>query len=317
MNSNKIARLLIAMFIIVFLFLAANIMLGKNISERILYQNLNMDTRKNSILQLSTWKYDLDNFLETYEGIDCTVVADDGNAVPATCFESNTGSSTWVVLVHGAGEDRVSTYPLAEEYLKRGYNVIAYDQRGCGDNGDERVTYGILESLDLDAVVIYTIRELSAKYVIVHGMSMGAQTASLYASGITSGDKEVASAVILDSPVPGKEQFLKHISATGSESIVTKYQVFIMKLYMNSRYHLDFEYGDTIELAKKNYLPTLVIASDKDTVCIPSEVEKIYNNTAAPNKMLMHMNSNHIEGLIDDPDSYMNGVMEFLNSVGL
>lgn len=151
--------------------------------------------------------------------------------------------------------------------------------------------------------------------VIVHGQSMGAQTVSLYASGIDKDDKEIASAVILDSPVPGMEIMLRLMfgdGPKGANSFVTNYLIFTSKVYMNTIYHINYDDGDTIERAKENTLPTLVIVSDRDEVCLPYMVEDIYKNIASEHKEIVHFDCKHIEGVIDYTDDYMESVMDFL-----
>ncbi len=299
---------------------AGSIFMGKYVAEQILYQNKGNDTKGNSIRQLEIWGYNLGNFLENHKGEEFEVTAEDENVVPGTLFKSAICSDKWVVLVHGAGGDRVSTYPLAEEYLKRGYNVIAFDQRGSGDNGDNRVTFGILEAMDVEAVVQYARNELAASTVIVHGQSMGAQTAALYASGVNEDNENVADAVILDSPVPGMERFLRLMFGGGPEgayAMISNYLIFTSKMYMDVVYHIDVDDGDTISRVKNDNIPTLVIASDKDEVCLPEMVMEVYHNIATDRKAVIHADSAHIEGVIDNPDGYMESVMDFLGQNGL
>lgn len=310
----------VVLTVIILLACVASIFMGKYVADQILHQNKGINTKENSIKQLEVWGYDLVGFLNECVGRDVVVTAKDGNIVPATYFEAEEDSGIWVVLVHGAGGDRACIYPLAEEYLKRGYNVIAYDQRGSGDNADARVSFGILESIDLDAVVRYTFEELQAKKVYAHGQSMGAQTVSLYASGAQKTDNYVADAVILDSPIPGMELLLRLMFGDGPEgadSFMTNYLIFTSKTYMKLVYHIDFDDADTVERAKNNTIPTMVIVSDRDEVCFPYLVEEIYDNIVCNQKKMEHFDSKHIEGVIDSPKEYMESVVDFLKEVGL
>ena len=126
---------------------------GGFIADKILHQNADKDTHDNSIKQMEVWDYDYSAFEDSYKGTEVSATAEDGNTVPATYYSND--CDTCVILVHGAGGDRACTAPLAEGYLKRGYDVIAIDQRGCGTNPDDRVTFGINEQLDVRAMVEY------------------------------------------------------------------------------------------------------------------------------------------------------------------
>ena len=254
--------------------------------------------------------------MNTYEGTEIKVTAEDGNTVPATYFDN--GSDNLVILVHGAGGDRVSIYPLAEEYIKDGFDVIAIDQRGCGENADDRVTFGINEALDIKAMVKFAREKIKAGKVIVHGQSMGAETVAVYASNVMPGTVEAADAVILDSPVPGMELILKETFGDGdTESFMAKYLTGTSKAFMKAVNGIDYDDADTINVVKNDKIPTMVIVSDKDKVCLPDQVTQIYDNIACENKAIYHADSAHIEGVIDDPEGYMSSVENFLKNLGI
>ena len=309
--------LAIILGVIVVLGAVGSVLMGKYVAEKILLQNEGKDTQDNSVKQLEVWGYDLGGFNETYQGTEISAVASDGNEVPATYFDN--GSEKCVILVHGAGGDRVCTYPLAQEYLERGYDVITIDQRGSGVNPDEKVTFGINESLDVAAMVEYARTSLEKSEVIVHGQSMGGQTTALYAASVNRGDVNAADAVILDSPVPGMELMLRLVFGDGEEgahSAMTNYLISTSKICLKLFYHVDIADGDTIARARDISIPTMVVISEKDQVCLPQYVQQIYDNINCE-KEVVRVDSAHIEGVIDDPEGYMNSVEAFLGNVGL
>ena len=317
MNTKKIIKVTaITLGIIAFIGAAGSVAMGGYVADRILHQNEGKDTHGNSIKQLEVWDYDTEGFMNRYEGTDIEVAAEDGNMVPATYFDSD--SDKCVILVHGAGGDRVCVYPLAEQYIEDGYDVIAIDQRGSGVNPDDRVTFGINEQLDVKAMVRYARDEIGADKVIVHGQSMGAETVAVYASNVTPGTADAADAVICDSPVPGMELMLRETFGDGdTESFLANYLTGTSKLFMKVVNGIDYDDADTISVVKNDRIPTMIIVSDKDKVCLPYQVEQIYDNIACENKVILHMDSAHIEGFIDDPEGYMNSVESFLNEAGI
>lgn len=315
MNKNKaIKAAAITLGAVALIGTIGSFAFGGYIADRILHQNKNKDTHDNSIQQLKLWGYDLDKFNKTYSGTDISAKAEDGNEVPATYFDN--GSDKLVILVHGAGGDRVCTYPLAEGYLENGYDVIAIDQRGSGVNPDDKVTFGINESLDVRAMVRYARETLGKSTVIVHGQSMGGQTTAIYASNVKAGTPEAADAVICDSPVPGMELILKEMFGDGdTESFVARYLTGTSKVFMKLVNGIDYDDADTIEVVANDEIPTFIIVSEQDETCLPDQVTTIYNNVGSANKDIMYVNSKHIEGVIDDKDGYMEGVMNFLDTV--
>ncbi|MBO4389314.1 MAG: alpha/beta fold hydrolase [Lachnospiraceae bacterium] len=292
------------------------ILMGAIVTENILHMNKSKDTHDNSMRQLELYGYDADAFLEKYHGEEIKVTTTDGNEVPATYFDND--SEKLVILVHGAGGDRYHTYPLAEQYLMRGYDVIAHDQRGSGVNPDRNVTFGIKESLDVRALVVYARETLGKENVFVHGLSMGGQTTAIYASNVTPGEKDAADLVICDSPVPGMEYMVRSsIGGDTEEEMHTPLVNYLMssgKLYMKVTTGIDMKVGDTISQVEKDQLPTMIIVSERDTVCLPEKVEEVYEHVGSADKKIVYVDSKHVEGVIDDPEGYMEYVTEFLNS---
>ena len=306
--------LIIILAIIIVLAAGGSLFMGNYVADQILHQNADKDTHDNSLKQLEVWGYDTDAFLAEYEGTDITATAEDGNEVPGTYY--GYGNDKCVILVHGAGGDRYCVAPVAEKYFANGYDVIAIDQRGSGVNPDDRVTFGINEQLDVKAMVVKARCELGYDTVIVHGQSMGGQTTALYASHVTPGSTEAADAVILECPVPGMELILKEMFGDGdTDSFTAKYFTGTSKFMMGIRYDIDYDDGDTIKFAANIGIPTLVIVSDQDSVCLPDQVEQIYDNISVDEKEIVHFDSAHIEGCIDYPEEYEESVMSFLENV--
>lgn len=306
--------LIIILTVIIVLAAGGSLFMGNYVADQILHQNADKDTHDNSLKQLEVWGYDTDAFLAEYEGTDITATAEDGNEVPASIY--GYGNDKCVILVHGAGGDRYCVAPVAEKYFTNGYDVIAIDQRGSGVNPDDKVTFGINEQLDVKAMVAKARTELGYDTVIVHGQSMGGQTTALYAANVTPGSIEAADAVILECPVPGMELILKEMFGDGdTDSFMAKYLVGTSKFMMNLRYGIDYDDGDTIALASNIEIPALVIVSDRDSVCLPDQVEQIYDNISVDEKEIVHFDSAHIEGCIDHPEEYEESIMSFLENV--
>ena len=293
--------------------LVGSIVIGKMVGDGVIHQNEGLDTKKNSREQLEKWGYDWKGFLETYKGVDFAVQAKDGVEVPGTYYESQEGNKRTVILAHGAGGERLCLAPLAEAYLKNGISVVTYDQRGSGESKDPKVSFGYYEKQDIERLVQYAKEEMGAETVYVHGQSMGAMTVALYAA--TEKAKEQVDAVILDSPVPGMENMLRLMFGGEEEmnSLQNDYILGCGGIYLKLFYGFSYSDTDSIEKMKQNHIKTMVILSEKDEVCLPRYVKQLYDNIAAKDKELLRVNSAHVEGIIDDPEGYIQSVMKFLN----
>lgn len=279
MKQSKLKKILKITLIsilvaIVMIAVAAIIIIGKMVNDGVLYQNRENDTKNNSIKQLEDWGYDREAFHKEYQGKDFAIQSADGNTVPGTIYY-NDKNQPWVILVHGAGGDREFVICCAQMYLEKNYNVLTYDQRGHGDNSDERVTFGINEAHDVEALVDYIKNEYGANDIILHGQSMGGATAALYAAS-EHGNANL-SACILDSPVPGMELFLKDMFMEDEcDEDTAKAIIWCGKLYSKIFSNLDYKDGDIIEKAKNINVSTFVIVSKQDSVCLPKYVEQVY-----------------------------------------
>ena len=309
----KIGLITITTLLLTVLLVGA-VITGKMVCDGILHQNDDVDTKQNSIDQLAKWGFDREAYHETYQGIDFEIASADGNRIPGTYYNSAKDLEQWVILIHGAGGDRECMIPLVGAYLEKGYHVLTYDQRGHGDNSDRRVSFGIFEKRDVEALIDYVRADLGAKRVVVHGQSMGAQTAALYAATEHGGNS--LDALILDSPVPGLRLLMNHMfledgcSQTQSDAILA-----CGYLYSRIVAGMKFEDGDTIAKAQRITVPCMVILSERDEVCLPEEVEMVYDNVGSSKKVLMKVDSKHIEGVIDNPRQYFEGIFHFLDSL--
>lgn len=102
------------------------------------------------------------------------------------CINDNKKRDT-IVMIHGFGQNRRHNLAITEKFLKFGYNVIQYDQRGGGENGAPRIVVGpLLEAEDAKAVLAYADKQLSSSNkLILWGLSYGGGTA-----GVALGDKK-------------------------------------------------------------------------------------------------------------------------------
>jgi alpha-beta hydrolase superfamily lysophospholipase len=78
-----------------------------------------------------------------------------------------------MVYLHGAGDNRSSSIGIAERYVPRGFEVLAYDSRAHGESDGDACTYGFHEKRDL-ARLLDTV---TARPIVLVGTSLGAAVA--------------------------------------------------------------------------------------------------------------------------------------------
>ena len=75
-----------------------------------------------------------------------------------------------VVSMHGVADNRGSSIGLADHFLAKGFDVVAYDSRAHGESGGDACTYGYYEKKDLSRV----LDRLEGKPIVLVGTSLGA-----------------------------------------------------------------------------------------------------------------------------------------------
>ncbi|MQA00558.1 MAG: alpha/beta fold hydrolase [Dehalococcoidia bacterium] len=125
-------------------------------------------------------------------------------------FLESPGARATVVLVHDLEGTRASPehglLRLQRDYVRRGYNVFAFDLRGHGESGGRRDCLGSCERQDVQAAVAYVRRRTGSLPIVLHGFGLGA---SLAITAVASrGGPEVAG-IIADSPIASMRTYLK------------------------------------------------------------------------------------------------------------
>ena len=108
-------------------------------------------------------------------------------------------SSRWIVMVHGFGTNRANPAAgglgLARDLSDRGFGLLMFDLRGCGDSGGDSGSVGFYERLDLLGALDFLVAAGADRgRVGVHGSSLGAAVALM-----TCANPGTAAAVVADS----------------------------------------------------------------------------------------------------------------------
>ena len=111
-----------------------------------------------------------------------TITSADGFKLHATYYKPAIESHDWAILVHGYGRDQTFANDYAEEYLKRGFNVLTPDLRGCGTSEGIYLTMGAFEGEDVKLWAEKIVDADKDARIVLHGVSMGAATVMMTAA---------------------------------------------------------------------------------------------------------------------------------------
>ena len=121
--------------------------------------------------------------------------------VPLVGWLLSSSGDRAIVLVHGINSDawRAANTDIARAYVDAGFHVLAFDLRGHGLSGGNRIGFGWLERRDVRAAVDLLLkRGFRAGRIGIHGTSYGGATALLSAAAIPELGAVVADSAFAD-----------------------------------------------------------------------------------------------------------------------
>lgn len=263
-------------------------------------------------------KYDMnyEGFLDTYKVEELKIQSSfDNHMIPADYIYTNspdqTKDSPTVILVHGMGDNRYSTYPWAQFFLETGYNVIAYDQRSSNANTAEYTTFGYWEKYDLIDWVSYFEEQAPGQTLVVWGASYGGATA-----GLAAGHEDIQDKIdflILDSPVSSMKWMVEEEMRNLNTGLPIAYMTWWGD--MVNKFQLDFTYqeADVATAMKDVKIPVLIINSKQDLLTPYFMGRDIYNSISGDKKEMWTVNdSEHLEVWVDYNQEYRDKLEIFL-----
>jgi len=294
-----------------------SIFTGQSMLDGAMKMFSNEDTKENSLNYLKNDGFDIEKDFAAYvDNIKKVTIPSSKHqhTIPADYITVNgSEDNNTVILVHGLGGDRRTTYPIAKMFLEHGFNIVAYDQRNSGDNLAEYNTFGYLESDDLEDCVDFVRTKVSPdKRVGVLGISMGGATAGFYSGKQHASDN--IDFVILDSPISNMEYMIETGTSEMDIGIPLSYLMFCGN--WATKIKLGFFYKDmnVPKTVAGSTVPTLIIYSKEDDVTPYFMAEDIYNAIPHNKKYLYTLeNGKHATAFDIDKSKYTKEVMNFID----
>ncbi len=213
-----------------------------------------------------------------------------------------------VILLHGYAGTHDSLLEYASWLVAAGYNILAYDQRGCGQSDGERVTLGALESHDVGAAVAW-LRRRGESNIAVWGFSMGGTSAILAAAEYPD-----LRAVITDCA------FAKLVGEIESSMLERGYPRIITAPLSRMTAatltnHLDVRPGDYDAVDVVGHIaprPLLLIHAAADTLVDPADAVSLFHAAGEPCELWVTPRSRHTQSYRDYPSEYQQRVLATL-----
>ncbi|KIL48135.1 alpha/beta hydrolase [Jeotgalibacillus campisalis] len=232
-----------------------------------------------------------------------------------TIFVHPHPSKRYVIFCHGVSENKVNSIKYMNLFLSKGFNAVIFDHRRHGESGGKTTSYGFYEKLDLKSVVD-TLIEREGEDVIfgIHGESMGAATALLYAGSV----EDKADFYIADCPYSDFGEQLAYMihkekDYVRSSKLAISLAAFFIKLRDGYSIHSVSPKEATAHIQN----PVLFIHS-KDDGFIPSQMtEQLFKIKKGPKKLFIADKGDHAQSFVANEEEYSRCIDEFLRENSL
>ncbi|PAD22365.1 alpha/beta hydrolase [Terribacillus saccharophilus] len=219
-----------------------------------------------------------------------------------------------MVISHGVAVNKYNSIKYMNVFLALGFNVVLYDQRRHGLSDGKSITYGYQERHDLARVIQWTKERYDYDLKLgVHGESMGAATALLYAGTVEDG----ADFYIADCPY---SDFAEQVAYRLKVQFHLPRQVFLPAAELIVRKLDGYRFQDVspIHSVANIEKPVLFISSLPDSY-IPVQMTKdLYAKKQSGYKQLhLFEKGDHAMSLADNKLEYEQVVKQFLQEINI
>jgi pimeloyl-ACP methyl ester carboxylesterase len=211
-------------------------------------------------------------------------IAGEGVVLKGWLFRATGERRGTIVYLHGVADNRASVVGVAQRYVPRGYDVLAYDSRAHGDSTGDAVTYGYYEKRDLMKALDF----LQVPSVALIGVSLGAavaiQTAAL--------DARVASIVSIST-----FSDLRTVASERAPFFASAGNIRDALALAETQGHFVVDEVSPVKAAGHLSIPVLLIHGAEDHETAPAHSERVYKALAGPKRLVLLPKTGHGVGL--------------------
>ena len=241
---------------------------------------------------------------------DYTIKSFDGLKLYGKYIKNDT-SNNWVILVHGYTANAKSMLSLADKYYKKGFSILAPDQRAHGQSEGTYTTFGIKEKEDMKARISWIKDMDKDAKIIVHGESMGAATTMFLAAD----NPDNLLAFIEDC---GYTSFyaMQIDQLKGDLGFLVYPITFIANIIGKIRFSSNF-YKSNIDSMKNTKIPGMFIHGKSDRLVPVQMCYDLYKTHPGKKSLYTPKAADHAECKFYDQDEYCRQIFEFLGGLGI
>ncbi|KAF8720982.1 hypothetical protein HU200_023391 [Digitaria exilis] len=214
-----------------------------------------------------------------------------------------------VIYCHGNSGCRADASEAAIILLPSNITVFTLDFSGSGLSEGEHVTLGWNEKEDLKAVVNYLRTDGNVSCIALWGRSMGAVTSLMYGAE----DPSIAG-MVLDSPFSNLVDLMMELVDTYKYPLpkfTVKLAIQHMRKIVKRKANFDIMDLDTIQVAKRCFVPALFGHATEDDFILPHHSDKIYESYIG-DKNIIKFDGDHNS---PRPQFYFDSITIFFHNV--
>jgi pimeloyl-ACP methyl ester carboxylesterase len=212
--------------------------------------------------------------------VDVVRFQGDGVALQGWRFGATGVPRGTIIFLHGVADNRSSGIGVAQRFVARGFDVIAYDSRANGESSGDACTYGYYEKRDLSRV----IDTVATRPIVLLGHSLGAAVALQAAS-----EDDRVTAVI------GAETFsdLRTIARERAPFILS--QASLNRAFARAEALARFKVDEVspVSAAGRIRVPVLLIHGGADRETPADHSRRVFAALTGPKRLIIVPNAGH------------------------
>lgn len=243
----------------------------------------------------------------SYEKLSLT--SEDGYLFKAVTFSPEEESHKWVLLLHGYTGWKEELYPIAFQYVQKGYHALVPDMRCSGESEGDFIGMGWTDRLDNMLWLNEILARDPEAEIIIHGQSMGAACALMMsAEDLPSQVSAIVSDCAYTDAYSMFAKQMKDWFGLPSFPLLDS-----MNLVLQLRGGYDLKDASALEAVKKTRLPVLIIHGDQDDMVPVEMAYELYEAAGGEKELLIVPGAGHAQAVDKDPEAYYDTVFDFLD----
>lgn len=254
---------------------------------------------------------DANKWLASHNAQDVWITSHDGLQLHALWVTADNSVGT-ILFAHGYRSSPLLDFgPAFSYYHKMGFNLLIPDQRSHGKSQGRYITFGVLESKDMQRWIAYHNHRFSNGPVILSGLSMGASTMLYLANkNLPKNVRGIIADCGFTSPKAILSSVFKRVTHLPAAPSVFTAEFFSRCLARFSLWECD-----TRNILAASRLPVFMIHGKQDDF-VPYEMTvEGYDACISEKHLLLVENADHGVSFLVEPVKYKDVIVTFIKEI--